>query len=185
MLCSCSEDSSNSVEKTADQIEGTYNLIKITWEGKPLDINNDGIVSNNLYPELMSLSTNAGNEHHATVLSFSLDRSKGAIGMCLPMQNVSVTYDGRYPTAWMIGNALPVSISYHIDPNGTLFVDHFDSLNLPENDSRIEMKRMNNGTVSFGFNGHMSFRVGYTLYDHQTGQLVEGTILYVFERIES
>ena len=183
LFCSCNKGRLKSVEETAERIEGMYDLVAIAWEGEPLDVNNDGEASKDLFAELMSLPTNAGNKHQAIVLSLSADRSTGAVGMDLPMQNVGVTPDGRYPTAWMIGNLLSVNISYQIDSNDIVSVDSFDSMNLPEDDSRVEMKRMNNGTVSFDYNGKMTFRVGYTLYDHQTGQLVDGIIHYAFERV--
>lgn len=183
LCCSCKKDRLGLVEETAERIEGTYDLVAIVWEGEPLDVNNDGEASKDLFAELMSLPTNAGNKHQAIVLSLSSDRSTGAVGMDLPMQNVGVTPDGRYPTAWMIGNLLSVNISYQIDSNGIVSVDSFDSMNLPEDDSRVEMKRMHKGTVSFDYNGKMTFRVGYTLYDHQTGQLVDGIIHYIFDRL--
>lgn len=184
-LCSCRDHSSDLISETADKIEGIYNLEAIAWEGEPVDINNDGIASKDLLQELLSLPTNAENNHQAVVTSITLDRSSGAIGMDLPMQNVSIASNGQYPEGWMIGNMLTVNVSYHIDPNGSLFVNHFDSVGLPDDDSRIEIKRMKNGTVSFDFNGHMSFIVEYTLYDRQSRQLVDGVIQYLFEKIES
>jgi len=184
-LCSCRDHHSELISETADRIEGTYNLNAILWEGEPVDINNDGTVSKDLYQELLSLPTNAENKHHAVVTSIALDRSLGAIGIDLPLQNFSIAPNGQYPEGWMIGNLLTVNISYHIDPSGSLFVEHFDSVGLPEDDSRIEIKRMKNGTVSFDYKGHLSFKVEYTLYDRLNRKLVDGVILYLFERIES
>ena len=184
-LCSCRDHYSDLINETADRIEGTYDLEAIAWEGEPVDLNNDGIASKDLLQELLSLPTNAENNHQAVVTSITLDRSIGAIGMDLPMQNVSIAPNGQYPEGWMIGNMLTVSISYHIDSSGSLLVDHFDSVGLPDDDSRIEIKRMKNGTVSFDYKGHMSFKVGYALYDRQSKQLVDGIIQYLFERIES
>lgn len=179
---SCHNDTLKEVNRTADAIEGTYNLIAIEWEGNPVDINGDGITSINLYPELLSLPTNK-QCFEAVVMDFSADRTYGSIGMHLPMQNVCVTYDGRFPKGWMTGNRFEVVISYHIDLDGNLSVDHFDSLNMPKDDSRIEMIRINNGTVFFDKKGMMSFRVGYTLYDLASDGLVDGIITYFFERV--
>jgi len=184
---SCKKDSADPIKDVSDQIYGTYNLKKILWEGEPVDVNNDGISSNNLYQELMDLPTNAGNKdnHLAHVSNFSENMQKATISIRLPLQNFSITHDGRYPEVWMIGNALTVFLSYYIDSEGTIQVERFVSHNLPESDSRIELKRMKNGTVLFDLEGHLTFRTEYTLYDRLTKKLVDGIIQYTYEKTDN
>lgn len=187
LFCSCRKESnSNSVKETANMICGTYNLKMIKWEGEPVDVNNDGVASNNLYQELMDLPTNAENKDNYTaqVFLYSEDMSKATISMMLPIQNYSISSDGRYPEVWMIGNPLPMHLSYSIDSKGSIQVERFESFNLPESDSRVELKRMKNGTISFDLNEHLTFRTEYTLYDRLTKQLVDGVIQYIYERVE-
>ena len=183
-LSSCNSDNA-SVNRAADKIEGAYELTRITWEGDALDINGDGVASNDLYGELLSLPINAENDHRALVQGLMKDRTVGFVRMQLPTQNVNVTEDGRYPTAWMIGSRIDVSLYYQIDPEGHLAIDHFDSIAVNEDDARIEMKSMNNGTAWFNEKGDLCFEVTYTFYDYIKAQLVEGIIRYSFEKIDS
>ena len=187
LFCSCRKDSnSNSVIEIANKICGTYNLKMIKWEGEPVDVNNDGVARNDLYQELMDLPTNAENKDNyiSQVSLYSEGMSKATISMMLPIQNYSVASDGRYPEVWMIGNPLSMHLSYSIDSKGSIQVERFESFNLPESDSRIELKRMKNGKVSFDLNEHLTFRTEYTLYDRISKQLVDGVIQYIYERVE-
>jgi len=181
ILTSCwsNEDIAPNVSK---KITGVYELVRIQWEGDPVDVNNDGVASNNLYPELMTLSTNAQNTYQAQVLVSN--SSSGSIGMYIPLQNVSVTQDGRYPKGFMIGLSFPISLLYHIDSEGRVSVDHFDSLKVPESESRIEMKRMHDGQATFDEHGHFVFTVHNTLYDHVTDQLTDGIITYTYMKVD-
>lgn len=183
-LSSCNSET-NYVNRAADKIEGAYELTRITWEGDALDINGDGIASNDLYGELLSLPINAENDHRAFVQCLFQDRTVGYVRMQLPMQNVNITEDGRYPTAWMIGSRMNVSLYYQIDSEGHLAIDHFDSMAINEDDARVEMKKMNNGKAWFNGKGALCFKVTYTFYDYIKAQLVEGIIQYSFEKIDS
>lgn len=184
-LSSCDTNRISSVNRVADMIEGTYDLTHITWEGDALDLNGDGITSDELYAELLSLPVNAENDHRAFVQCISQDRTIGYVKMQLPMQNVNVTEDGRYPTVWMIGSRITISLYYQIDPEGHLTIEQFDSIQINEDDARVEMLKMNNGTAWFNEKGQLFFKVTYTFYDYCKAQLVEGVIQYSFEKIDS
>ena len=184
-LYSCNKADSNPVAKTADKIEGTYKLVSMHWEGDPVDVNADGLKSKDIMSELMALPTNAQNIFQSVVLPMNSERSIGAIGFQFPMQNVSVGPDGAFPTSWMTGNTLQLNISYKIEHDGTLNIEHFDALDMPEFDSRVEMNRINNGTVRFDLKGTLIFSVNYTLYDHISGQLVTDTLHYELEKVYS
>jgi hypothetical protein len=185
LFSSCNTVVYSPIDRTADMIEGTYDLAGIMWEGDALDVNGDGITSNDLYSELMSLPINAENTHRAYVRCFSYDRTDGFVKMQLPMQNVNVTDDGRYPAVWMIGSRMTVNLLYQIDSQGHLTVDHFESLMVNDDDARVEMVRMNNGTVWFDEEENLCFKVTYTLFDYCKEQLVEGIIHYTFEKTVS
>lgn len=181
ILISCRKNDVR-VPDVSEKIAGVYELVRIQWDGDPVDVNNDGVTGNNLYPELMTLSTNAQGVYKTQVLVS--DSSSGSIGMYIPLQNVSVTHDGRYPKGFMTGMALPLSLLFHIDREGSISVDHFDSLDVPESESRIEMKRIHDGQATFDELGHFVFTVHNTLYDHATDQLVDGIITYTYTRVQ-
>ena len=177
--CGINDDYTGDV---SEKIAGVYDLVRIEWEGDPVDANDDGVAGNNLYPELMTLPTNAQNLHQAQVLVY--DSFSGSIGFRIPLQNVSVTADGRYPKGFMTGSQLPVSLNFRINGRGTVSVDHFDSLSVPENEARIEMKRMHDGTATFDEQGRLVFTVHNSLYDHVTDRLVDGVITYIYTRLD-
>lgn len=183
LICACNKDNSNMIAKVADEIEGEYNLVSMQWDGNPVDINSDGKAGNDIYSAMMSLPTNSQNEFHAIVISMSQDRSAGAIGMQIPLQNVSVLGDGSMPAAFMIGNTLPLSLSYRIQEDGTIKIEKFESLGMSEFDSRMEMRRINTGTACFNMAGKLLFSVNYSLFDHVTGTLVDGIIHYEWEKL--
>ena len=185
VFSSCCKEVVSSVEETADKVEGVYDLIRATWQGNPIDVNNDGIAGTELLPELMSLPTNAQNRFIVSMLPISMDRQYGCLGMQLPMQNVYAESDGVYPKGCMVGNTLYVSMAYQIDEKGSLSVEHFDSVDCPESEKRIEWKRIRNGTVNLGQQGEILFTVSYTLYDHKDNQLVDGIMKYTFKKKES
>ena len=98
------------------------------------------------------------------------------------MQGVSITHDGRYPTVWMLGGTMHMNLDYSIDESGRVTVDPLDKYSVPEDDSRVEMTHLKNGSVSFDLQGHMTFSATNTLYDRLTDQLVEGIIRFNYER---
>ena len=184
-LISCEKEKLLPVDETAARIEGTYVLSEITWTGEPVDVNGDGVASTILYEEMMSLPTNAENRFLAEVLPVSSDHQDGAIVIQLPIQNVSATYDGRYPTAYMIGNTLPLRVKYWIDANGNLSVEPFKSFDVTPYELRVEIKSIHDGKVSFDRKNMLLFTADYTLYDHKAGQLCEGIIEYIYKKIVS
>lgn len=179
----CKKDVLSPVDQMADRIEGTYTLTKISWEGTPVDLNGDEIANNNLYEELMSLPTNAQNQFLTDIRSYTQDRREGVICIQFPIQNLSITHDGRYPTGFMIGNTLSVNIRYQIDADGHLFIDRFESFNLPEDDLRFEIRSIHDGIVSFNENYDPSFTAKHTFYDRKTDQLIDGTLTYYYTRV--
>ena len=182
---SCGKNEPSFADKVAERIEGEYTLTDIFWTGDPIDVNGDGISSNHLYQALMSLPANAQSLFVAEVLPFLPDHYDGVIGIQFPIQNSSATYDGKYPTGFITGGALSVSVRYQIDVEGRLSVDHFKSFGVPSTELRVEIKSMHDGTVSFDENYNLIFTAGYTFYDHLTVGLVSGVIRYTYKKIDS
>ncbi|MCR5352057.1 MAG: hypothetical protein K6E35_06160 [Bacteroidales bacterium] len=184
LLSGCKKDVLSPVDQTADRIEGTFALTQISWEGTPVDLNGDGIANNNLYEELLSLPTNAQNQFQTDIRSYTQDRREGVICIQFPIQNLSSTHDGRYPTGFMIGNTLSVDIRYQIDADGRLSVDRFVSFDLPEDDLRIEIRSIQDGIVSFNEKSDPRFTAKHTFYDRKSGQLINGTLTYHYSRVK-
>jgi len=182
VVCACEKDSTSNIYRTADAIVGNYELSAIYWEGNPIDVNNDGIANNELYDELLSLSTNSQDHFDSVVMDFSNDRAYGLIGMALPTQCVCVTADGQYPKGFMTGDNLPVSLSYWINDDGSIITERFESFETDEFERRVELRNIHDGTVVFDLCGHMTFSVMYTIYDHKTDGLVDGKMHYTFDR---
>jgi len=182
VVCSCEKDSSSNIYRTAEAIVGNYGLSAIYWEGNPIDVNNDGIASNELYDELMSLPANSQDHFEAVVMDFSNGREDGIIGIWLPMQNVCDDEQGQYPKVFMTGGNFPVNLSYQINDDGSIITEHYESFGTNEFDSRVEMRSIHDGTVVFDLCGHMTFSVMYTIYDHKTDWLVDGKMHYTFVR---
>lgn len=183
LVYSCNKDKVNLITGTANKIEGYYELTSIQWDGDPIDINADGHASDDILSELMALPTNAQNSFQSAVLPINSDRSVGTIGFQFPMQNISRRWDGTMPVSDMIGNTLLLNISYKIEENGTLWVEHFESMNLSGHSSSVEMNKINNGTVKFDMKGELLFSVNYTLYDHCTKDLVTNTLHYTLRKL--
>lgn len=184
LIPACKKDVVSPVDQMADKIEGIYTLAKITWAGTPVDVNGDGISNNDLFVELMSLPTNAQNQFLTDIRSYTQDRREGVICIQFPIQNLSITHDGRYPTGYMIGNTLSVNIRYQIDADGHLAVDRFESFDLPEDDLRIEIRSIHDGSVSFDKKNDPSFTAKHTFYDRKSGQLIDGTLTYHYTRVK-
>ena len=179
---SCNKEKVNLQADTARQIVGYYNLTNVTWEGNAVDVNGDGISSNELYPQLSLLPLNAQRTDKAHVMNLSLDMSEGSVRLDLPVQGYSVSLNGQYPEDWIMGGSLTLSLSYEINSNGNIHVEQFDSFGLDRYDRRTEMSRIKNGDVTFDFDGHLCFKVGYTVYDFRTHELVDGIIQYTYLR---
>ena len=169
----------------AVRIEGDYLLSGISWSGNPIDVNGDGVASNQLYTELMSLSMNVDTRFLAEVLPSLPDHREGVISIRFPIQNSSSTYDGRYPAAFMTGGALSVSLPYEIDSDGLLSIERFNSFDVPKYEMRVEIKSIHGGKVWFDEWDSLYFEAGYTFYDRLTDELVSGVIKYTYTRIES
>lgn len=180
---SCGKDNPSS--DTAARIEGDYLLSDISWTGNPVDVNGDGVASNQLYAELMSLSMNADTRFTAEVLPYSPGHSEGVIGIRFPIQNSSATYDGRYPTGYMTGGTLSLSVPYEIDSDGHLSIECFDSFDVPKYEQRVEIKNIHDGKVWFDECDNLYFEASYTFYDRLTDELVSGVIKYTYTKIES
>lgn len=169
----------------AVRIEGDYLLSGISWSGNPIDVNGDGVASNQLYTELMSLSMNVDTRFLAEVLPSLPDHREGVISIRFPIQNSSSTYDGRYPTVFMTGGALSVSVPYEIDADGFLSIGHFDSFDIPKYEQRVEIKYIHDGKVWFDDGNNLYFEAGYTFYDRLNDELVSGIIKYSYTKNES
>lgn len=166
------------------QIEGSYEVKSIVWDGNPIDLNNDNKASNDLYGELMSLPYNemAKDEQGAVVFGNVVrEKVSGSICLSLPIQGIHVMHDGRYDG--MIGNTLYQFLPFTIDSGGVLSIEHLDSVRSSEYESRLEMKSIHDGTVSFDQMGNMYFTVCNVLYDYREQKLVEGVIQYKFAKI--
>jgi len=51
VFVSCQEKEDDSLQKITDTIRGRYNVESVTWEGNPIDANNDGLCSNDILEE--------------------------------------------------------------------------------------------------------------------------------------
>ncbi len=177
-LTSCHKEQEDKISETAEFIRGTYRLKSITWEGSPVDLNNDGVKGNDLYEELLSLPMNQISAWTGTV-SGNVYRSTASIGLQMPIQGIKVDEFGNY--YGMAGGMWVFSISGTINSDGTIEAN-FDRFNVNEYD-RLDLRKMHDGLVLFDMTGKgsFSFRVHATLYDRLTGSLVEGVITYCYE----
>ena len=168
---SCHEEKEDKISETAEFIRGTYRLKSITWEGDPVDLNNDGVQSNDFCDELLSLS---GNNRSWWRGSASGDAWGARVGLEMPYQRVRKDVNGNYKENSMNGGVWTISLSGKINQDGTVEI-LFDRFRVDEFDP-VDLQKMHDGSVIFDMTGKgcYYFRLHAAFYDRLTHKLVEG-----------
>lgn len=175
---SCHKEKENKISETSEFIRGTYKLKSIIWEGDPIDLNNDGVQSNDLYVELLSLPANQISAWLGTATG-NAQRSTVSIGLQMPIQGIRVDEFGDY--YGMEGGMWVFSISGTINTDGTIEAT-LDRFRVDEYE-RLDLRTMHNGSVIFDMTDKGSYylRLNAAFYDRLEHKLVEGVVTYGYE----
>ncbi|MCX4334633.1 MAG: hypothetical protein OSJ55_07120 [Bacteroidales bacterium] len=189
LVAGCCRQPSITVEQEEAyySIEGTYRIESIAWDGLPLDLDNDGNSSVDLYDELKGFAlVDIGDEAAAVVQSNSLDFPSGvfdgSVSIALPFQGVerSSSSAGGISCA-PDGLRWFASLMFVIDLDGAVSFDVISDLGLSDDDHRLDVSYIRDAKLKKTGSGRLQLSADWLFYDYATSSVVTGgvTVSYV------
>lgn len=183
LICSCSKTNTPSYQSTCNQlsesISGKYKYDSIIIEGRPIDLNNDGISNNDLLKEYCGLSSEwIINKEDALVIHNIQPFSFEILHIPIPLQGVEIDQDTalyKIDPYSIYGSAQFVP-SIGCDSNGLtikygnfLFNGHFRAEeDMFDHLTSAKLLSLNNGVLVFSFYA--------VFYDFSTNAIVDGLV---------
>lgn len=175
-------------EEAYYSIKGTYRIESISWDGLPLDLDNDGKSSVDLYDELKDFAlVDIGNEAAAIVHSNSLEFPSGVfdgnVSIALPFQGVERSHS---PAGGICcapdGLRWAISLMFVIERDGTVLFDDVSDLGLSDDDYRLDVSFVRDIKLKKTDAGRLQLSTDWLFYDYATLSVVTGTVTVSYVR---
>lgn len=195
LAVSCAEEEDDIYEMVNDTVVGKYEYKSATIQGYSLDLNGDGIASDDVMAEFEGIAL-IDLIWGATLRVSPYDPFWGgrqSVNVVIPKQ--SIDYDkttGEYITDFLRGNPMDLTFSWWIDESGKI---HTEGDKRTENDElsddygniikRVDCKNSNNiaKELTFDQKGGIKALIESSYYDFATDQLLTVPVLFEYERV--
>lgn len=196
LAVSCAEEEDDIYEMVSDTVVGKYEYKSATIQGYRLDLNGDGIASDDVMAEFEGKTMNMDWLWRTPLKVFPYDPFWGVkerLHVEIPKQYID--YDkttGEYVTDVMCGNSMILSFSWWIDESGKIYTEgekRGEDEDLYEEDDRIielvDCKNSNNiaKELTFDQKGGIKALVESSYYDFATDKLLTVPVLFEYERV--
>ena len=190
-VSSCAKEDNNILRDANESIMGKYQCTSITWNGDPVDLNNDGAASQDIMTEFNNMDF--CREIVKTILRI---REATDIGQYMnftievPMQDIVYskiddTYELQNST---YGNGMTIGFSFIVDNEGNISFK-----TTPENDSVLTKEYPDSiehydyqftsaKEISLLNPGIITAKINSAYWDHSKGEMVYGVTEYRYER---
>lgn len=195
LAVSCAEEEDDIYEMVNDTVVGKYEYKSITFQGYSLDLNGDGIASDDVMAEFEGIAL-IDLIWGSTLRVSPYDPFWGGrqrVNVVIPKQ--CIDYDkttGEYVTDVMYGNPMDLTFSWWIDESGKIYTEGDkmgEDEELYEEDDRIiervDCKNSNNiaKELTFDQKGGIKALIESSYYDFTTDQLLKVPVLIEYERV--
>ena len=180
--CTDNNEGDTRIDEMSDKIVGTYHWTGAQYaeSGCYLDLDGDGLSSENYYEELTTLG-NVTNikDSFSSVARPSYKTRKGTISIFFPVQGLTEK-NGRIATGWICGNKVFALVRYNINEKGEIA---FDTIDIYPPDYIIDVSISSPDVqVSFPNPGTMEMKITCLLYDYSTATAQEYRVIHEFTR---
>lgn len=172
-------------EEAYYSIKGTYCIESISWDGQPVDLDNDGLPSSDLYNELkgfalVDIEDEAAAGVHSNSLEFPGAVFDGCVSIALPFQGVERSSSSAISCA-PEGLRWHASLMFVIDRDGTVSFDTISDLGLNDDDYRLDVSYVRDAKLQKSGAGRLQLSADWLFYDYATSSVVTGgvTVTYV------
>lgn len=190
LAVSCSEKQPDILEEITDGLRGKYQLKSFTYLGEPVDLDDDGVCSNDIIAEMERYSNTE------RILSYPLIirpvnefGESNNINIDIPKQDIEYNiYRDEYDNRSFTGNGMYICFSYHVDPDRNIVTEVHNEKNEPKCEDgdgliyRIDYKDTYGIKITKFGNDVLEVLINYSLYDYKTGKLVNDNAVLVYER---
>ena len=195
LAVSCAEEEDDIYEMVNDTVVGKYEYKSVTIQGYSLDLNGDGIASDDVMAEFEGI-TLIDLIWGATLRVSPYDPFWGGrqrVNVVIPKQ--CIDYDkttGEYITDFLRGNPMDLTFSWWIDESGKIYTEGEkmgEDEDLYKEDDRIiervDCKNSNNiaKELTFDQKGGIKALIESSYYDFATDQLLTVPVLFEYERV--
>lgn len=184
-LSSCTKEM-NPINCNDDQLkayEGSYGVVMMDWvpeEGltTTVDINNDGVASNDLVTELMGI--HSYDNWRKTML---IPDSRGNGGMLCVYIPIMDYYKGNDGNLNYSGVCFPlISVKVKLSEDGSLSSERFERFEFPE-ENRIGLKTFGGVEITEALPGHITLHIdNYMVYDYVSRREIVGKMTVHMEK---
>ena len=196
LAVSCAEEEDDIYEMVSDTVVGKYEYKSVTFQGYRLDLNGDGIASDDVMAEFEGKTMNMDWLWRTPLKVFPYDPfwgEKERLHVEIPKQYID--YDkttGEYVTDFMYGNSMILTFSWWIDESGKIYTEgekRGEDEELYEEDDRIiervDCKNSNNiaKELTFDQKGGIKVLIESSYYDFATDKLLTVPVLFEYERV--
>ena len=196
LAVSCAEEEDDIYEMVSDTVVGKYEYKSVTIQGYSLDLNGDGIASDDVMAEFEGKTMNMDWLWRTPLKVFPYDPfwgEKERLHVEIPKQYID--YDkttGEYVTDFMYGNSMILTFCWWIDESGKIYTEgekRGEDEDLYYEDDRIiervDCKNSNNiaKELTFDQKGGIKALVESSYYDFATDQLLTVPVLFEYERV--
>ena len=196
LAVSCAEEEDDIYEMVSDTVVGKYEYKSVTIQGYSLDLNGDGIASDDVMAEFEGKTMNMDWLWRRPLKVSPYDPFWGGrqrVNVEIPKQYIN--YDkttGEYVTDVMYGNSMILSFSWWIDESGKIYTEgekRGEDEDLYKEDDRIiervDCKNSNNiaKELTFDQKGGIKALVESSYYDFATDKLLTVPVLFEYERV--
>lgn len=190
LAVSCSEKQPDILEEITDGLRGKYQLKSFTYLGEPVDLDDDGVCSNDIIAEMERYS-NTDNVLSYPLIIYPVNEydCRKSIYIHIPKQSIEFNkWTGKYDNLSFTGNGMCIYFSYHIDHNGNIVTEVHNEKNEPTCEDwddliyRIDYKDTYGIKITKFGNNVLEVLINYSLYDYKTDKLVNDNAVLVYER---
>lgn len=193
LLVACGKDDFSKVIETSSKIEGRYECVSALWYGRSVDLNNDGVSSNDLFAEFdhMSNSLSALGSQAMVITGVEDTEHEGRVSISFPMQYIRENKsDGHLSFANPLGGTAWYEISYTIDKDGKVIWQEPASISDPEQyviddvhyRDGIDYLRTGRADVQYFIDGQFFIIFDLTYYDWSSSSWIAGKVEMRYRR---
>lgn len=195
LAVSCAEEEDDIYEMVNDTVVGKYEYKSVTIQGYSLDLNGDGIASDDVMAEFEGKTMNMDWLWRRPLKVFPYDPFWGKERLHVEIPKQYIDYDkttGEYVTDFMYGNSMILTFSWWIDESGKIYTEgekRGEDEDLYYEDDRIiervDCKNSNNiaKELTFDQKGGIKALIESSYYDFATDQLLTVPVLFEYERV--
>ena len=179
-------------KKAADSVRGVYEIVSMTWQGEPVDLDDDGQAGTDVLKELMALPSLAGIQMPHATFEYEWEGKGGfrqqSVRVWLPLQWLELDYDKEnYVHDALKGRYWAFDGTYSIDCTSEEIIS-FHSWTMDSYGERLRYPDAYEiGSAAEWTQtdyGRMRLKVRYAFHDHIRDGIVKDYVVIDFVRTQ-